>query len=89
MSSRKTEILDDDGNVLAPPPPDSDVAQVIYLLEYARKRGFQIGPSLKVGSVELDVRDARQHAQAMRDAAGGSTTEIQPGSAFAALLGDE
>lgn len=63
---RKTTLVDDDGNEILPPEPGSPVAQVIYLLEYARKRGFQI-PTVQIGDVILQVRDLRQAADAKRD----------------------
>lgn len=49
---------DDDGNDLVL-DPKSDVGQLIYLLEYARQRKFQIGPTVQIGSVIVQVRDLR------------------------------
>lgn len=49
---------DEDGNDL-PEVTSSDVKDLIYLLEYARKRGFQVGPTIKIGEVTLQVRDTR------------------------------
>lgn len=37
---------------------DADAA--IRLMEWAREKGFRIGPRLKVGAVELDIADIRQ-----------------------------
>ena len=54
---KKVEIIDDDGNVVPPPTADTDVAQLIYLLEYCRKREFLIGPTVQVGSVTVQVQD--------------------------------
>lgn len=54
------EILDEDGNALPSPDPGSDVANLIYLLEYGRKRGFRIGPVVTVGIVTAQVLDVRQ-----------------------------
>lgn len=51
---------DDDGNELTPPSPDSDIGQLIYLLEYGRQRGFRIGPRVQIGDVVLEVADLRQ-----------------------------
>ena len=54
---KKIEIVDDDGDVVPPPTADTDVAQLIYLLEYCRKREFLIGPTVQVGSVVVQVQD--------------------------------
>jgi len=37
-----------------------DVSQAIRLLEYARSRGFRIGPELHVGVVHMQVADLKQ-----------------------------
>lgn len=83
--SRRHEVTDDDGNTLPPPGPGTDVANIIYLLEYGRKRGFQIGPTLKIGETVLQVHDLRQAQQR----AGESAPDIEPGSDMATLLGGE
>lgn len=57
---KRDEVVDDDGNVIPPPLVGSDVAQLIYLLEYGRKRGFKIGPTVQVGDVIAQVTDLRQ-----------------------------
>ncbi len=59
MAIKRNVPIDDDGNVLPPPPPDSDVGQAIYLLEYGRLRGFRLGPTIQIGSVILQVQDLR------------------------------
>lgn len=51
---------DEEGNDLPVPPADSDVGQLIYLLEYGRKRGFRIGPTVQIGNVVIQVSDLRQ-----------------------------
>ena len=51
---------DEEGNDLPVPPVDSDVGQLIYLLEYGRKRGFRIGPTVQIGNVIIQVSDLRQ-----------------------------
>lgn len=51
---------DEEGNDLIPPDPSSQVYQLIYLLEYGRKRGFRIGPTLQIGDVIVQVRDLRE-----------------------------
>lgn len=61
--ARKTELIDEDGNVLPPPESGTPVAHLIYLLEYGRKRGFQIGPTVQVDGVAVQVVDLRQQAQ--------------------------
>lgn len=83
--TRNTEILDDDGNVLTPPEPGSDAANAIYLLEYARKRGFRVGPTLKIGDVVMQVRDLRQETQ-MSQSQREEAPDLEPGSDMALLL---
>lgn len=56
---RDKDIIDDDGNIIAPPPPDSPVAHIVWLLEYGRKRGFRIGPTVQVGDTIVQVQDMR------------------------------
>ena len=51
---------DEEGNDLPVPLADSDVEQLIYLLEYGRKRGFRIGPTVQIGNVIIQVSDLRQ-----------------------------
>lgn len=46
-----------DGEMLKPPPDDSDVAQIIYLLEWGRMRGFVLGPTIQVGETIVQVTD--------------------------------
>lgn len=60
-------------------PESHDVHAVIYLLEYARARGFRIGPVLEIGTVRLQVADIRQ---AMHD--GPTPTPAEPGDFFGA-----
>jgi hypothetical protein len=84
---RKTEIIDDDGNLIPPPEPGSPVAQIIYLLEYGRKRGFQIGPRVQVGDtiVEvMDIRQAKEHAGSANRA-----PELDPDSDMALIIAGE
>ncbi len=57
------QVLDDDGNALPAPDPTSDVGQLIYLLEYARLRGFELGPTLQIGNTVVQVKDLRQRAE--------------------------
>ncbi len=54
---KKIEIIDDDGNVIPPPPASSDVHQLIWLMEYCRRREFLLGPTVQVGSVTAQIVD--------------------------------
>jgi hypothetical protein len=65
----KAPNADEHGEELAVPPPHSDVMQIIYLLEYARRREFKIGPMIQIGDVTLQVADLRQEANAQKAAA--------------------
>lgn len=58
---------DDDGNPLALPDAASDVAQLIYLLEWARIRGFRVGPTIQVNNLIVQVSDLRQASRRDRD----------------------
>lgn len=51
---------DDEGNPLALPDPKSEIGQMIYLLEWARLRGFRLGPILQIGETIIQVSDLRQ-----------------------------
>lgn len=84
----KHEVIDDDGNVMPAPGPDaSDVEKAIYLLEYARLRSFQIGPTLKIGELVMHVRDLRQEAAMVRDQKAGRPPDLIPGTDMHTLLG--
>lgn len=85
---RKTEVIDDDGNTLLPPDSDSDVSHVIYLLEYCRKRGFRIGPIVRIGNIGVQIRDLRQEAQLTNDQK-DVIPDLAPGSDMALLLGPD
>lgn len=82
---RKTTIVDDDGNEIPPPDQGSPVALVIYLLEYGRKRGFQIGPTLQIGDVIVQVKDLRAEEVRRRS----HEPDVAPGSDMAKVLGLE
>lgn len=58
---------DEDGNAVPLPPAESDLAQLIQLLEYGRKRGFRIGPTVQIGRLTVQVADLRQTEGTMRD----------------------
>lgn len=62
-TKRKRVDADDDGNDLTPPPPDSPAGQIMYLLEWGRQRGFQIGPRIQIGDVTLEAWDLRRTKQ--------------------------
>lgn len=51
---------DSDGNSLTPPAPQTDTERLIYLLEWARLRGFRLGPNLQIGDLVVQVTDLRQ-----------------------------
>lgn len=60
IRNRKRIDADEEGNDLKPPPEDSPVHAVMYLLEWARQRDFQIGPMVQIGDVIVQVADRRQ-----------------------------
>jgi hypothetical protein len=82
---RKTEVTDEDGNIIPPPDPNHPVMAIVWLLEYGRTRGFQIGPHVQVGDTVVTVKDLRQ---AVANSNRGEP-ELVPGSDMATLLGDE
>lgn len=57
---------DEQGNPLPDVDPLSSAGQLIALLEYCRRRGFRIGPYVKIGDVALQVQDLRQDMEAGR-----------------------
>lgn len=60
--------FDEDGDPLPIPPAGSDLAALIQLLEFGRRKGFRIGPTVRVGSIVLQVKDLRQpEADGARD----------------------
>lgn len=84
MATKRSEVLDDDGNVIEAPPAGSPVAQAVWLLEYARKRRFAI-PKITIGEVTILVTDLDQVA-----AAAGSnhpSPDLEPGSDMALIMG--
>ena len=62
---------DDEGNPLGVPDPKSDAGQLIYLLEWARLRGFRLGPTVQIGDLIVQVTDLRQ--QEGRRGSGGES----------------
>jgi hypothetical protein len=55
----KFKVLDDAGAV-HDVDTTSNVGAAILLMEYARARGFRLGPYLQVGDVVVQVVDTRQ-----------------------------
>lgn len=51
---------DEEGNALPRPEARSDLADLIQLLEYGRRRGFRIGPMVRLGKITLQIQDLRQ-----------------------------
>lgn len=51
---------DDEGDPVPQPAPNSDLTDLIQLLEYGRKKGFRIGPTVRVGKIITTVHDLRQ-----------------------------
>jgi len=72
---------DDLEKELRPPLPEGhDVLAAIHLLEWARSRGFRIGPELQVGTVKMHILDIRQ---ANREGL-NEPPVAEPGSAYEA-----
>lgn len=88
MARKRDEVIDEDGNVLPPPEPGTPIAQIIYLMEYGRKRGFRIGPRVQVGDTVAEVLDLRQQIQISK-AQRSETPDLVPGSDMAVLLGGD
>ncbi len=55
----KRPLADEDGDELTPLDPKSNMAQLIHLLEYSRLKGYQVGPTIQVGDVIVQVRDLK------------------------------
>lgn len=85
MARKKTEVIDDDGNELPPPDPGSPVAQIMYLLEWGRQRGFQIGPRVQVGDTIIETVDLRQRAAMLKGQRSGEP-DLVPGTDMHTLL---
>lgn len=69
MKTRPTGPIDsdEDGNVVPVPSAESDLAQLIQLLEYGRRRGFRVGPTVKIGALVVQVQDLRQNESQRSD----------------------
>lgn len=61
-------VLDDEeGNPLPQPAENSDVRDLIALMEWARQKGFELAGGVRVGKISVQrVRDLRQ-TEARRD----------------------
>lgn len=56
---KKKDLADEDGNALPKVDPATDLGQLTTLLEWARIRGFRIGPAVQIGSIVVQVEDLR------------------------------
>lgn len=54
------ELATDLGDVIPTISPETDVGKLQALMEWARVRGFEIGPVVRIGGVTLQIRDLRQ-----------------------------
>ena len=73
---KSLEVLDNDGNILAPPPPEHPVRALIYLLEYGRKHDFRIGPTVQIGDLIVQVGDLQQLKALSDQATGDKPREV-------------
>lgn len=78
----KHDIIDDDGNIIAPPEAGSTIHQLVWLLEYGRKRGFRVGPTVQIGDVIVQVRDLRQARDYAEERQQGSDLDGDPDMAL-------
>lgn len=77
-------MTDEHGNALPALDPTSAAYQLVALLEYARIRGFRIGPMVKIGDVVVQVQDLRQD-----EGRGTPPLEVGPWTAAGFPEGDE
>ncbi len=75
---------DEHGNALPAIDPTSSVYQLVALLEYARRRGFRIGPTVRIGDVTVQVQDLRQS-----EGTGTPIPDVGPWTAAGYPEGDE
>ena len=52
------------GDELPAPAPGTDAADLIYLLNYCRRRGYKLGPTIQIGRIAVMVTDLRQIEEA-------------------------
>lgn len=55
-------VVTDEGDELPELDMKSDLGQLIHLLEYARRRGFKIGPTVQINQIIVQVADLSQQA---------------------------
>jgi hypothetical protein len=51
---------DADGDPLPMPAENTDLADAIQLLEFCRRKGYVVGPMLRVGKLVMQIVDIRQ-----------------------------
>lgn len=51
---------DEDGDPVPQPVAASDLADLIQLMEWARTKGYRVGPMVRVGKLALQISDVRQ-----------------------------
>lgn len=56
----RSKLATEEGEYIPDIDPNSELGQIIYLLEYARKRDFRIGPNIQIGNTIVQVSDLRQ-----------------------------
>lgn len=68
---------DEDGDPLPQPAKNSDLADLIQLLEYGRVKDYALGPVIQVGKIRVQVQDIRQ-ARKIRDLVGKQDMPPEP-----------
>jgi hypothetical protein len=58
---------DQEGDPVPQPAKESDLADLIQLLEYGRRKGFRVGPMVRIGKITVQVSDLRQRGSAGED----------------------
>lgn len=56
----RSDAHDEVGNPVLAVDPVSPAGQLVALLEWARRRGFRIGPLVKIDGLTVQVQDLRQ-----------------------------
>lgn len=67
---------DDDGNIIPTPSPNTDLADLIQLLEYSRVKGFRVVGPIRVGKITTTIVDTRQVATEQRAAVVDTTPDV-------------
>lgn len=64
LSDENDVEFDEAGDPVVAPSPETAVGEAVaaikQIMEWGRKRGFQIGPEVQVGEVVIRIRDLRQ-----------------------------